>query len=338
MDDFNNDFSYDCGGFGGGYDSSSDNSYTYEPDPVPDFSIDPLAFVPGAVLDCSKPSWGASLAIQQGVEMMAQQMAQQMTESAFEEMSYPEQNTWLQRCYYEVPQASDRKAHLELARADPIPAQFYSKVDLYASRQDLMPLQKYWCRHLDAVRTQREYAEQHGLGELLEDQDLMVLKATGRYPLQCYPKVNLFADHTNLTEEQREYSRTRTIEDAWYTQIGRIEPPCVLYADYEEENAETAVEREAREKLAALAKKYPHYSEDQLRHFQAHMARLDEENIEFERKWGLVGRKLPTWDANWKLESDSGLEREAQKEYAKNLKGILSLTWNSLKNSLKKNH
>lgn len=230
MNDFNNDFSYDVGGFGGydsAYDSSYDNSYTYEPDPMSDFSIDPLAFVPGAVLDCSKPSWGASLAIQQGVELMAQMtqhVTQEMTESVFEQMHYPEQQAWLQQRYYAGSHTDEREAQIALARAWPIPPRFYSEVCSYADRHNCSVARKQYFRQLDAARAQREYAERHGLGELLEQQDRNLLEKTGRYPVQCYSTMDLYADRPDLSEDDKVFLREYDAPYAWAIIRGRTTP------------------------------------------------------------------------------------------------------------------
>lgn len=69
MDDFDQSFDNH---FHNHFDNHFDQS-GYEP---VDYSIDPMAFVPGAALDASKPSWGASLAIQQGIEAVEARRAQ----------------------------------------------------------------------------------------------------------------------------------------------------------------------------------------------------------------------------------------------------------------------
>ena len=156
MDNFDQSFDNH---FHNHFDNHFDQS-CYEP---ADYSIDPLAFVPGAALDASKPSWGASLAIQQGIEALEASRAQAHAHPHDGEHAGGHQadgHTYDEdggQDYYGAP-AQTR----ELPPADvyptymtptalSAPAHFYPKKDAYADRTDLTEDGKQMLRDADAL-------------------------------------------------------------------------------------------------------------------------------------------------------------------------------------------
>lgn len=201
MDDFYDNFG---GGFGGcnaggfTHDFGFDHAYTHEP--IPDFSIDPLAFVPGAVLDCSRASWGISLAVQQSIEMAM---------STFTELP-PQQ------------QATMYTQFQEHIAANPVPADFYTRDDPYAARKDLTEAQKQFRRDRDAMNC------------MLTHKRLMALYEKHPVPAQFYASEDVYAHRTDVPEHWKQSQRHIDADRAWdeyqeRTKTGRYAEPAVHF-------------------------------------------------------------------------------------------------------------
>ena len=122
-----------------------------------------MAFVPGAALDASKPSWGASLAIQQGIEALEASRAQAHVHSHDDQQACRHQadgHAYSQDdgpTYHEAPTQhrqslpSDVYPAYMTPTALSAPAHFYPKADAYADRTDLTADGKQMLRDADAL-------------------------------------------------------------------------------------------------------------------------------------------------------------------------------------------